>query len=178
MFHDVKIGAILASSLYLGRNDFLPKFQNVPHLRVVQTVPGNGALRQSLFVFHCNAQGDCIEAKIDLDQYLILMKILYCPKALDPDCLTYEEVRQFSISPRKNSARRTELLPFTFTRQADLKHPKLWLPPASCIRRLSSLPNAMLQYILGLAIHDAPLPHFTETCLVKKGEYSSAGPWN
>jgi hypothetical protein len=96
------------------------------------------------------------------------LKELYCPKSLDVDLLNYEEVRQLSIKPAKTSKKLTDVVTFHFVDgQADLRHPKLWLPPAACIRKRSTLNDALLEYMRGLGHHDARLPNFKATCLVK-----------
>ncbi len=103
--------------------------------------------------------------------YLEFVKELYCPKNRDASSLTYDKVRLLSIKPTKVNTKGNELVTFTFVDgQADLKHPKRWMPPASCLEKLATLVDAMMQYMLSLGIHDAPLPDFSRTCLVKSGK--------
>ena len=98
------------------------------------------------------------------------IKALYCPKSLNPASLPYEAVRQITIKPPKKKTKETNTVTFTFADgQAELKHPKLWMPPESCLKRLATLYDAMMEYMRGLGDHTAVLPDFTKTCLVEKG---------
>ena len=82
--------------------------------------------------------------------------------------LSYEEIRQLSIKPAKASKQLNDVVTFNFTDgQADLRNPKLWLLPAACLHKLSTLYDIMFAYMAGLGHHDARLPDISASCLVK-----------
>ena len=166
-FHSQTIGKKLAMILCFGGNDFIPKFQNITHLKVTQLFLSKSKYLDGLFSLDAN---DVTNPDILED----FVKELYCPKKFDVDKLTYEEVRQLSINPIKASKKVSDIMTFNFTDgQTDLRSPKLWLPPASCVRKLSTLYYAMFRYMAGLGCHEARLPNFKNTCLVKAGEDST-----
>ena len=160
-FHSRTIGKKLAMILCLGGNDFIPKFHGITHLKVTQLFLSMSKYRDGLF----SLDEDCVTNHNVLEDFL---KALYCPKSLDVNLLTYEEVRQLSIRPANKTPKPNDVVTFNFMDgHADLRHPKLWLPPATCVRKLSTLYDAMFKYMIGLGHHDARLPDFKDTCLVK-----------
>ena len=163
-FHSKSIRKKLAMILCFGGNDFIPKFQNITHLKVTQLFLSKSKYRDGLFSLD-------VDNVTDQDILEDFVKELYCPKRLDVEKLSYEEVRQLSINPKKASKKVSDIMTFTFTDgQIDLRLPKLWLPPASCVRKLSTLYDAMFRYMAGLGCHEARLPNFKNTCLVSTGE--------
>jgi hypothetical protein len=165
-FKSQDVGPVLALALCLGGNDFLPKFQMISHLKIVQHFMGNAKFRKNLFTLS-EKSGVFINSAL----YKDFMKRIYCPLSLDADSLTYEEVRQLSIKPTTTSKKRKEVVTFTFTDgQVDLRQPKLWLPPGACLEKLTTLYNAMVTYMLGLGKHDSKLPDFSITCLIQSGK--------
>ena len=79
-------------------------------------------------------------------------------------------MRQLTIKPPK-TAKNTpspDTMLFVFNKQqAHLRSPKLWLIPASCLDRLSSLANCMIAYLFSAGHHIATLPDLQSSCLVK-----------
>jgi hypothetical protein len=165
-YNNKTVCSSLAMALCLGGNDFLPKFQTVTHLKVVQLFMSSERFRRGLFQFEDAQPSVCQSLLTDF------IKTLFCPKSLDAQKLSYDEVRQVSIKPprMRKTQTKVKVVTFSFTDgQANVKHPKLSLPPRSCLLKLCTLYDAMMEYLLSLGQHDADLPDFTITCLMKQG---------
>ena len=150
----------------MGGNDFLPKFQQITHLKVLQQFLASPVYKEQLF----KKDGSNLRA-VDKKIFTEFMKDLYCPSSLCSEHLTFQEVRQLTIKPptSKTQTRIDNTITFTFSDgQADLRQPRLWLPPKACLERLCSLYDAMLEYFAGLGKHDASLPNFHLTCIDTK----------
>ena len=164
-YGDTQICQMMAMMLAMGGNDFLPKFQHITHLKVLQQFLASPVYKEQLFQ---KAGSDLIA--IDRKMFTEFMKDLYCPPALHSEELTFEEVRQLTIKPPtlKNQTS-SDAITFSFSDgQANLRHPRQWLPPKSCMENLCTLYDAMLEYFSGLGRHDAALPDFSVTCLDSK----------
>ena len=165
-FHSRAIGKNLAMILCLGGNDFIPKFHSISHLKVTQLFLSQSRYRDGLFSLN--------ESNVTNHDILEdFVKELYCPKSFDVNLLNYEEVRQLSIKPTKAFKKVNDMVNFNFIDgQADLRHPKLWLPPAACVHNLARY-DAMFDYMAGLGRHDARLPDFKTTCLTKAADHTT-----
>ena len=166
-FGTLDISPKVAMTLCLAGNDFLPKFHGITHFTVLRQVCQNRHFQEHLF----NLNLGMVDGKTLLD----FLKHLYCPSSLNPEKLSYEEVRQMTIKPphtARNKKKGAGTLSFMFVDgQTDVKQPNKWLVPADCAKKLVSLYNAMLQNLAGLGQHDAPLPNFQDTCLTSKDQY-------
>jgi hypothetical protein len=92
---------------------------------------------------------------------------MYCPKSLDPDALSYEELRQITIKPpmqRRMKSQDTGLFQFS-SDQVALRNPKKWLPPSSCMIKVLDIVNFQINYLFTLCQHDAALPPSPSTCI-------------
>jgi len=166
-FQDRQIAQKIAMALCMAGNDFLPKFHGMTHLSFLKVFCQHSCFQEGLIDFNSNT--------INKETLLTFLKYLYCPNSLDPERLTYDEVRQLTIKPPKSQQKgshRSETTTFTFVDgQIHVRHPNKWLIPASCAERLASLYDSMLIYLQGLGKHDACLPDFRVTCLTPKGQY-------
>ena len=156
-------GAILALSLCLAGNDFLPRFQGISHSKMCRIIMSNSSIRTSLF--------NLDNCSINVDVFVDLMKILYCPASLNHVLLSFEEGRQLSIQPPTLNKTKIPTKVFSFSDgQIQLRHPKLWLPPQECLQKLTLLINAYFKYIATLGIHEARLPDFSNCCVEEHGQ--------
>lgn len=169
-YGDGQICQKIAMMLAMGGNDFLPKLHHITHLKVMQQFLASKVYVEQLF----HTQGSDLTT-IGKKMFTDIMKNLYCPPSLDSEALSFEEIRQLTIKPPTLKSRTStdNTVTFSFSDgQADLRHPRLWLPPKSCLDCLCTLYDAMLQYFAGLGRHDAGLPDFSATCLKKDGSYN------
>ena len=156
----------VACVLSIAGNDFLPKFQNISHLQMLTLYLSNPDFRNNMISISNSA--------IDREVFFDFMKSLYCPKSLDPNLLSFDEIRQLSIkppNPKGSTKKAANVVTFEFTDgQARVRHPRLWLPPRECLDRLCTLHDAMITYLHGLGNHESSLPDFSKTCLVKRAD--------
>ena len=69
------------------------------------------------------------------------------------------------------------MVTFTFSdKQVNLRHPKLWLPPAECLVKLTTLINCKISYLFKAGQHNAKLPDFTSACLGNEDMAYDLGP--
>lgn len=80
------------------------------------------------------------------------MKELYCPKLQNPHELTFAEVRQLTIKPPNK----------------EFRHPQTWIPLEGALKKLGSLIQCHIDYLMSTWNHEADLPKFLEYgCLLK-----------
>jgi hypothetical protein len=88
---------------------------------------------------------------VNEDVYCDLIQDLYTPPSYRGLGLSFDEIRQLSISnPMKKDTESS----------GSIRHPQTWLPPKSALRKLSKLTNSMVQYLLTAGHHSADLPDF------------------
>ena len=175
VFTETHIGAIMAIGLCLGGNDFLPRFSGISHLKVLQMLFSKDRFRQELLELH-ETNGVSVY-QLNERIYLDFVKSLYCPRRLDEQSLSFEEVRQLTIKPSSGRKAKNDNITFVFCeKQIDVRQPKLWLPPSSCLQRLSTLVTLMLRYLATAGHHDASLPQFSDSCLSADGHHYLLGP--
>ena len=83
VYDDAQVCQMIAIMLAMGGNDFLPKFQHITHLKVLQQVFASPVYKEQLF--H-KAGSDLIA--IDRKMFTEFMKDLYCPPSLHSEELT------------------------------------------------------------------------------------------
>ena len=93
-YGDAQICPMVAMMLAMGGNDFLPKFQNITHLKVLQQFLASSVYKEQLF----HKTGSDLIA-VDRKMFTEFMKNLYCPPSVHSEELTFEEVRQLTINP-------------------------------------------------------------------------------
>ena len=74
----------------------------------------------------------------------VFCKKMHCPKSVNYEKLTYEEIRQVSIKPPGKPT----------------KDPTQWLPPRSAIMKLVCLIQSQIDYLLTICKPEADLPDF------------------
>lgn len=172
-FKEQNIGTTVAMSMCLGGNDFLPRFKGITHQKMIQNIFGNSEVRKELFMY--NTSESPSKCEICSEVYLQLLKCLFCPKGLNPEALSYDDVRQMSIKPAINR-RMESTLSFTFSsQQVNVRDPSLWLPPSSCVLKLVPLIDCMALYLFTAGQHEANLPDFTQSCLIQDGQALDLG---
>lgn len=153
VYNDQQIGQKVALTLCMGGNDFLPKFYQISHDKMLKLVMSNEYFLNNLFNF--NDQN----VTLNQDIYVGLVKSLYCPKALaKKQCATtleYEVVRNASIHMKKGNVVQT-------------RDPQLWMPPESALHCVGKLINLQAQYMLTAGISQAPLPDFLASGCLKR----------
>ena len=139
------IGMKVAIALCLGGNDYLPKIQHMSHDTIMEKFMKIPELRLNLLQFTTNVDGKCTGFTVSPTMYEDLFKRLYTPRNLDPDKLTYDEVRQLSI--RKPN-------------EDKLRDSQRWLQPASAGSQLCKLVRIFIMYMLTAGNSSANLPDF------------------
>lgn len=150
VYKDNKVGMKLAISLCMGGNDFIPKYHQVTHDKVVKEIFARNHFLENIISFQDS------KMNINADVYIDLIKSLYCPKSLanrsDPLEIPFDTVRQATIQMRHSSQQ--------------VRHPQQWMPPESALRRVVQLVDFQLQYLLIAGDSGADLPDFlSKECL-------------
>ncbi|CAC5415752.1 unnamed protein product [Mytilus coruscus] len=158
-WNDKYIGIKIAIFLCLGGNDFLPKFYNISHLNVVNTIVATDHLFQNLVRVEENEkdQQTFLNVTFSQESYRELIKLLYCPKTLDSTMLSFEEIRQLTV---KAPTAKSSDPPRNYA---------LWMPAAAAVlNKLSLNINCLIKYYLSAGQHTAILPNFLQDgCLLK-----------
>ena len=139
------IGIIVSLALCLGGNDYIPKFYEVTHLQWMMAIMEDQYYTNQIFIIDRNIQTNAVErVTLNEDLYIRVLMKLYCPKHLNHEKLSYEEIRQISIK-----------LPEKPTRD-----PQKWLPPLSAIKKVMCLIQSQIDYLLTVCKPEADLPDF------------------
>ena len=157
-YDDQYIGVKVAALLCMGGNDFIPKFHGISHSKVL-LVGLRDQFRNSLI------NVDNGKAELDSQIYLTFVKHLFCPKRLDPETASFEQVRKATIKPVQQNSNLVSAFGFVHTR-----NPQLWLPPAGVLSRLALLVQLQLDYLCTAGDHAAEAPIFIGTCLQKNDD--------
>ena len=137
----------LAIIFCMGGNDFIPKFHGISHEKWLTVVIEKPTLFRNVVQYkECPDSGKILGGNINQDIYLDIVKKLFCPKNIDPNLMTFEDVRQISIKPPGK----------------DVRPPNAWLPPVCALRALVNLLNCQIDYLFTVWHHDALLPKFLE----------------
>ena len=131
----------VALVLSMGGNDFLPKFFNITHGKLLTTVINENVLG-GLFELCFEESGKCLSGFLRKEVYLRVIKRLYCPAIYDSEKLTFDEVRQYSVGMTKDGFR----------------NPRLWMPPEEALNILVDMVNWQLAYMLTAGDHARLLP--------------------
>ena len=134
----------------MGGNDFLTNFHGISHSKLLSTIAEDHHLMRNLFKFEMQENKRLM--KIIEEQYLEVIKRLYCPSDLNHNDLTFDQIRQLSIKlPNKN-----------------FRSPQQWMPPMSALKRLAALIQCQIDYFLTSWNHSSMLPDFVSYgCLCK-----------
>ena len=149
-FKSLTISPQIALTMCIAGNDFLSKYYKIPHFTFMKLFCQHKYFVENLYNLET--------AKIEDAVFLEFLKYVYSPNSLNPQRLSYEEVRQRSIKPPQQYkgkqnvvTRKEDMITFRFSDgQVDLKDPCTWLLPASCALKIVTLYDAMFQYLLGL----------------------------
>ena len=140
----------IAVFLCVGGNDFIPNYYLISHKDIIEKIMSNATFRSNLVELTFNGTV-CTSVLVNHAVFLDLVKSLYCPKNLDCEAFTFDEIRQISVKvPRKKK------------QQDECRNPRQWLPPASAIAQISKLVQHQCQYMLTAGFSDASLPDVTE----------------
>ncbi|KAK6175974.1 hypothetical protein SNE40_014346 [Patella caerulea] len=154
---DYDIGIKLAAALSLGGNDYTPKFYGMSHSRIISVIFQDQQFKDNFLKIKRSQVGT--EITIDRDIYKDIIKTLYCPKYLNPNEFSFDEIRQLSVSIPKRNGTQTQ------------RNPKSWMPPQSTIDQLSKNINCLLQYYSTAGYHSSYNPNFIEDGCLMKTQY-------
>lgn len=132
----------IALVLCMGGNDYLPKFYNITHSKVLETVLAEKALER-LFDLRFDEFGRCESGNLVEDEYLGIMKALYCPANYNPARLSLDAVRQITIEGLRGKS---------------YSNPQLWMPPKEVLGQIADIMNWQIAYMLTAGDHESPLP--------------------
>lgn len=76
-FHDQNIGMKIALSLYMGGNDFLPKFHGISHDRLLKVFMSSVVFTQNMFSVERDQDLICTKIKVNTEIYKDLMRCIY-----------------------------------------------------------------------------------------------------
>ena len=139
------IGIIVSLALCIGGNDYIPKFYEVTHLQWMMIIMEDQYYTNQIFKIDRNSQTNAVErVTLNEDLYIRLLMKIYCPKHLDHEKLSCEEIRQISIK-----------LPEKPTRD-----PQKWHSPLSANKKVMCLIQSQIDYLLTACKPDAYLPDF------------------
>ena len=160
-YSDRNIGMKVALNLCIGGNDFIPKLHNISHVKIMKIIMTQSDFLQELYTFD-----ECGHIEINPDSYLKLIKYLYCSKKLDPDNLTYEEVRKSTMTKHKKlkGSRLCEEDGNIGTQCSKLQQ---WMPLTTAMENVAKLLNLQLQYLVTAGIH-CPIARFYPQWLLEK----------
>lgn len=100
-FQDKTIGAKIALGLCIGGNDYVPKFYQVSHEKVLTVIVSNPTLKNNLFTF-----GDNII--LNPDYLAELFRCIYCPKRYQNGNLSYQNVRALTLAKTEDKSSKKE----------------------------------------------------------------------
>ena len=107
---------------------------------------------------------------VDRNLYFDLLKNLKYLKAtkIDPNLLTFDEVRQMTIQTPVCLKTASLAINKSVVGLGDiaLNPPDQWLPPRACIERLINLVEIQCNYYASLGSHDSELPNQESSCIV------------
>ena len=147
--------AHLAIALCMGGNDFIPKFFGISHDKwISELLLTENGLNELLKIEMDPNTNDPNGSKLNRGLYLEIIKKLYCPKVLQSDVFTMDEVRQLSMKPPGK----------------DTRPPSSWMPPVSALHKVMDLLQCLIDYYHTSWDHSATLPNFIGRGLIKENE--------
>jgi len=75
----------------MGGNEFIPKFHNISHKKLVQVLLSQHSLLDKICTFQTDSEGNYLSGMIKLQTYNDIIKNLYTPANLNSGMLTLEE---------------------------------------------------------------------------------------
>ena len=144
-FNEPMIAMKIAMVLCIGGNDFIPKYHGYSHDAILKVFLKHKDFQEQLFILSFSKDGGCTDVKINADVYDQFIKTVYTPKQIlvQQTELSFEETRQITMK---------------FPNVDKLRHPKLWLPPESALRKIASLIDCQLDYLLTAGYPSAITP--------------------
>jgi hypothetical protein len=137
----------VAIVLCMGGNDFIPKYYNISHKKMLSLFLSNEHFRTNLLqkTGHFN---------VNKNVYKDFIKALFTPKSVDFHSTTYEATRRQTI--------------YSKGKRDSLKNAKLWLPPESALERIADLIDLQIKYLETAGHSMAKLPNFLEKDCLRK----------
>ena len=148
-YDDTNIGAKVAIALCIGGNDFIPKMFGINHSTVLKQYLSHTLLQSNLVSF-------VPEIKLSLNNYILLIKLLYCPKNLNVTTNSFEEIRSATMYKKSK------------TKKIVYKPAQRWMPPESALEHLAELVQLQIEYLKSLGNPKAFLPNFLAKSCLKK----------
>ena len=138
------ISVIVSISLCIGGNDFLPKFYGISHTDWMEAILNEPVTSNLYRILRHSVTNKIIDIELNEDVYLSIVKKLYCPRGLNVDSLSIEDVRQISIKyPGKS-----------------IRNPQQWMPPVTALKKVICLVNSHIKYLLTVCKPESDLPDF------------------
>ena len=152
VYQDRKIGIKVAVALCMEGNDFVPKCFQISHGTILKL-----ALQTEYRAHLLNFENSSL--KMNMDVYVDLMKILYCPKRFGPSTMSFSDVRAATIRKSADPVQQSGY------KTAD---PRRWLPPESDVRNLGELIQLQIAYLETAGYHNAEMPNFLSSSCLKR----------
>ncbi|KAL4238434.1 hypothetical protein ACF0H5_003142 [Mactra antiquata] len=148
-WNDKDMGLKVSVDLSMAGNDFLPKLHGISHTKTVDMFLHHEMFRTSLI--ECAiSDNNKLMLNINKDLYCKFIKYLYCPKKLNPNHFSFEEIRQLSIMPL--SAKTLQ----------DFRNPQMWLLPKSALMKMARNIKCLIDYYMTAGDHFQPMPNFLQ----------------
>ena len=130
----------IAIVLCMGGNDFIPKYYNISHKKMLSLFLSNEHFRTNLLQ---KTEG---HFNVNKNVYKDFIKALFTPKSVDFHSTTYEATRRQTI--------------YSKGKRDSLKNAKLWLPPESALERIADPIDLQIKYLETAGHSMAKLPIF------------------
>ncbi|CAC5418114.1 unnamed protein product [Mytilus coruscus] len=142
--------------LCTGGNDFIPKFHNISHKKMLSLFMSNEHFRLNLF-----QKSEKNIHQLNTTVYKDFIKTLF--SSMSNIHVSFEEARHNSMfcKQRKTNDQMDKSL---------LRNAKLWLHPESCLERMAELVNLQIEYLETTGDSMAKLPNFLEKECLKMTE--------
>ena len=151
-FDEMYIGVKVAVALCMGGNDFVPKFYNMAHKKVLQL-----ALSDTFRSTLVNVNPPDVTFNEEL--FPTFVKHLYAGKHVEKN---FDDVRQ-----------KTMVSGVQRSNEGIYRNPKLWMPPSSALKKVAKIVTLQIEYYQTVGSPAAKLPAFLSSgCFIKQDDGS------